>query len=323
MTPANDILSELSQDELLKIRDRIRSTKVNVLLVGGTGVGKSSTIRALFQSHGLESKATVGQTTKPETMDVSAHELDNLVIWDTPGLGDSPEKDKEHREEITKLLHKKDEVSGQPLIDLIFLILDASSRDFSSAFTLIKDVVLPNLHDNDRDRLLVGINQADHALKGHYWNQEESRPELKLVERLDELVQTVKDRIKDDTGLDVEPIYYSAGCIIDGEMLSRPYNLQKLLSFILDRLPKKKRAAIALYINEDKENFRSNDGKEDYQEKVEESVFSSFMEYVKEVATDLGKHLGKHLKDIVTDPDNIKAVTTAIIGAITIWLKKK
>lgn len=318
MNQDTDKLKNFSQDQLREIRDRLRKTKINVLLVGGTGVGKSSTIHSLFQTHGQESKATIGQSTKPETMDVSDHELGNLIIWDTPGLGDSPEKDEEHQKKIIDLLNSKDD-NGQPLIDLVFLALDAGSRDFSSAFTLIKDVILPNLHHDDRDRILVGLNQADQAMKGHYWNKAENKPETKLTERLDELVQTVKDRIKADTDLDVEPIYYSAGCLIDGQVLSRPYNLQKLLSFIMDKLPKKKRAAIAQHINTDEENFRSNDSKENYQEKVEKSILDSLMTHVREIAAEIGSHL----KSVITDPENIKTATTFIATSLIAFFKKK
>lgn len=295
-----------------KILARIRATKINVLLIGGTGVGKSSTISALFKDYGngRETQAKVGQTSKPETMDVSAHELDNLVIWDTPGLGDSTEKDQEHQRKINDLLQKKDP-HGQPLIDLIFLVLEAGSRDFSSAYTLIKEVVLPNLHCDDRKRLLIGINQADMALKGRHWNAQENKPEPKLVERLEEQVQTVKARIKDDTGLDVEPIYYSAG-YEQGDEKQRPYNLQKLLSFILERLPEKKRASVATHINQDQANFQSNDGKEDYGQKVEESILSSIANYAKEV---LAEAYGK-AKEFVTDPQVIKAGTSLLVSSV-------
>lgn len=308
----------LSNEQLQELRNRLRSTKINVLLVGGTGVGKSSTINALFQDAGMESRAVIGQSTKPETIDIEAHELDNLVIWDTPGLGDSPVKDQEHSDKITEILHRKDS-QGKPLIDLVFLILDAGSRDFSSAFTLIKEVILPNLHEGDKDRLLIGLNQADQAMKGHYWNKEENKPDPKLVERLEETVETVRNRIKNDTGLDIEPIYYSAGCIIEDEVLSKPYNLAKILSIILARLPKKKRAAIAPHISENRENFRSNDNKENYQEKVDKSIFGSLMDWVKEVGGEIATKVGEMAKDIVTNPDNIK---TAITIAIAFFKKK-
>lgn len=310
---SNSILSDIDDPATLKkIYSRIRATKINVLLIGGTGVGKSSTINALFQGYGdgLKTPAKVGQTSNPETMDVTPYELDNLVIWDAPGLGDSTKKDQEHRRKIEDTLQKKDP-NGQPLIDLIFLVLDASSKDFSSAYTLIKDVVLPNLHKDDSKCLLIGINQADMALKGNYWNKAESQPEPKLIGRLEEQVQTVKARIKADTGLDVEPIYYSAG-YKDDDMAQRPYNLQKLLSFILERLPEKKRAAIATHINPDQTNFQSNDGKADYDKKVEGSILTSIGIYVKEVLAEVYDKA----KGFVTDPEVIKAGAALLAQAM-------
>lgn len=313
MNTSKTDFQDLSTEQLGAIRERLRSTKINVLMVGGTGVGKSSTISALFESEGLESKATIGQSTTPETLDVSAHEMENLIIWDTPGLGDSPEKDEAHKKKIIELLNRKDE-KGLPLIDLVFLVLDASSRDFSSAFTLIKEVIQPHLQDETRERLLIGLNQADQAMKGHYWSKEENKPEEKLITRLEEQCATVRERIKSDTSIIIEPIYYSAGCILEGEILSRPYNLQKLLSFIMDRLPKKKRAVIAQHINQDQENFRANDDKEDYQEKIEESILDSLAGWLKEVTTELGGSM----KKIITDPENLKIaasfVATTLIG---------
>tara|TARA_B100000614_G_scaffold229792_1_gene222461 strand:+ start:11142 stop:12098 length:957 start_codon:yes stop_codon:yes gene_type:complete len=300
-------LNDLDLNDLRQIRKHISQTKVNVLLVGGSGVGKSSTINALFQRHGLESNAKIGQGTEPETKEISHHEIDNLVIWDTPGLGDSTQKDEEHQKKIVDLLHKKDD-EGQPLIDLIFLILDASSRDFSSAFALIRETLLPNLHHDDRNRILIGLNQADLAMKGHFWNHENNKPEDELVARLEDLVDTVRFRIKADTGLEVDPIYYSAGCTIDNKVLSNPYNLQKLLSFIMERLPNKKRAAIALHINKDEDNFRDNDNKEDYQEKINKSLLDSFLAFIRETTSDIAVRI----REIVTDPDNIKSATLAI-----------
>ena len=270
------IFDNLTTEQLQELKKRLGDTKINVLLVGGTGVGKSSTINALFQNEGKnENSAPVGDSTRPETMDIKHYEInDNLIIWDSPGLGDSPEKDEAHKKKIAEILRRKDD-HGQPLIDLVFLILDASTRDFSSAYTLIEGVIIPNLHNDDHDRLLIGLNQADHAMKGYAWNKAENCPEEKLVKHLDELATTVKERIKKGTNLDIEPVYYSAGCVIDGERHSQPYNLTKLLSFILAHLPKKKRAVIAEHINDDKTNFRYNDGKQDYDKIVEESVASS------------------------------------------------
>lgn len=320
MTTGNNI-HNLSTAQLQKLKDKLKAVKINVLLVGGTGVGKSSTINALFQDAGLDSKAIIGQLGKPETMDISAHELGNLVIWDSPGLGDSPEKDVKHREKIVEALHWKDD-QDKPLIDLVFLVLDAGSRDFGSAYTLIKEVIVPNLGGHDHDRLLVTLNQADNAMKGHGWIRGENRPDEELVEWLEQQVVTVKERIKADTGLDIEPVYYSAGCTINGKRRSEPYNLNKLLSFILDHLPKKKRAVIALHINEDTDNFRINDDKEDYQAKVDKSIFASLSAWVQDVVGQAADTAGEMIKKVVTDPDNIKWAATTAISLIASLFKK-
>ncbi|MGV8961379.1 MAG: GTPase family protein [Stenotrophomonas sp.] len=314
-------IQDLNTSQLRELKDKLKAVKINVLLVGGTGVGKSSTINALFQDAGLDGKAMIGQSGKPETMDIIAYELENLVIWDSPGLGDSPEKDIKHREKIAEALHWKDDQS-KPLIDLVFLILDAGSRDFSSAYTLIKEVIAPNLGDHDQDRLLVTLNQADNAMKGYGWINDENRPDEELVEWLEQQVVTVKERIKSDTGLDIEPVYYSAGCTINGKRRSEPYNLNKLLSFILDHLPNKKRAVIAMHINEDANNFRINDDKEDYQAKVDKSIFASLSEWVRDIVGDVAGTAGGMIKKVVTDPDNIKWAASTAINLIANLFKK-
>lgn len=53
------------------------------MITGATGSGKSSTINALFNTE----VAKVGVGVDPETMDITKYDLDNLVLWDSPGLG--------------------------------------------------------------------------------------------------------------------------------------------------------------------------------------------------------------------------------------------
>mgnify|MGYP001427728678 FL=1 len=76
----------------------------------------------------------------------------------------------------------------------------------------------------------------------------------------------------------------------------------------MERLPNKKRAAIALHINKDEDNFRDNDNKEDYQEKINKSLLDSFLAFIRETTSDIAVRI----REIVTDPDNIKSATLAI-----------
>lgn len=76
--------AEISDAEKTKKLSRllkIRGKKVNIMLTGATGSGKSSTINALFNME----VAKVGVGVDPETDCIAKYELDNLTIWDTPG----------------------------------------------------------------------------------------------------------------------------------------------------------------------------------------------------------------------------------------------
>ena len=68
---------------------------------------------------------------------------------------------------------------------------------------------------------------------------QKNAPTPKLAEFLDEKVASVQKRIKDSTGVDIEPIYYCAG-YKDGDKAQKPYNLSKLLYFIVSNTKKRK-----------------------------------------------------------------------------------
>lgn len=73
----DDIQSHIRRNELL--------VPLDILLVGATGTGKSSTLNALFNS----TVAKVGEGVDPETQNISAHSLhDYLRFHDSAGLGD-------------------------------------------------------------------------------------------------------------------------------------------------------------------------------------------------------------------------------------------
>ena len=206
-------MDEKVREKLLGNLLKLKKQKINLMVTGATGCGKSSTINALF---GME-VARIGTSADTETMEIEKYELDNLVIWDTPGLGDGKEIDNKHSKKMIDKLYEKDE-NGNLLIDLVLVILDSGSRDLGTAYELINNVIIPNLGENKKNRILVAINQADVAMKGKYWNEQENRPESILKEFLNNKVISVKRRIKEATGIEVKPIYYSAGYKEEGEL---------------------------------------------------------------------------------------------------------
>jgi len=205
---------------------------LDVLLVGGTGTGKSSTINALFG----KPVAGVGDGVDPYTQNVDAFSLhDYFRIHDSAGLGDGKVADLMHAENIRKALTKKtvtDRKSREYLfMDMVLVLLDAGSRDLGTAFHLLESVVLQHI---EPQRVVVAINQADMAMKGRCWSHDTKQPQQELLEFLEDQAISVKSRIKNSTGLIItKPIHFSA---LYG------WQVDKLLEHIIDHMPKQRRA---------------------------------------------------------------------------------
>lgn len=273
------LLSGADDEEKQRLLARLRKlggTKTNIMLVGATGCGKSSTINALFSCNGQEDgyveAAKVGSKADPETRDIERYRIGNLILWDTPGLGDGTEIDGHHREVITELLREEDGEENA-LIDLVLVILDGSTRDMGTSYKILNEVIIPELK-GETGRILIALNQADIAMKtGRHWDYEKNEPDETLQAFLEEKVKSIKRRIRGDAGLDVEPVYYCAGYEEASGDIVRPYNLSKLLYYILSALPAEKRAAVFGGINTDGEQYEHNDDGMDYSEGVKESLY--------------------------------------------------
>ena len=243
------------------------------MITGATGSGKSSTINAMFDME----VAKVGVGVDPETMDIEKYELDNLVLWDTPSLGDGKEADNRHARNIIQKLLETDK-NGNPLIDLVLVILDGGSRDLGISYELINNVIIPNLGEEKDKRILVAINQADMAMKGRNWDFEKNEPNEQLIAFLDEKAASVKKRVYEATGVMIEPIYYSAGYKEEGGIQSKPYNLSKLLYYIVNGIPSEKRLPFIEEINDDPNMWDNDDGLKDYGEETRRSIMESVVE---------------------------------------------
>lgn len=269
---------EISEEERVKIlkdfdiEKILKKQKLNILIVGGTGVGKSSTINALFD----EEKASVGRGSTPETMDVCLHDFGNFVIYDSPGLGDSPEKDELHKQKIRSILLEKNE-HNEALIDLVLVIIDGRTRDLSSFGNLI-EVIKPLLED--KRQILVAINKCDQVGNDPTaFDYQLNQPSEYLLCELKECVKAVQSRVA-EYGVDADIVYYSAGLTRMDGTRQRPYNLSKLLYHILKNTPKKKRFIYIQHQAKKQENFQSNEaGGRNYNQEnfneAKESVFEN------------------------------------------------
>ena len=96
-------IPDSEKNKLMKNFLQLKEQKINLMITGATGCGKSSTINALFNTE----VAKVGVGVDPETMDIRKYELENLVLWDSPGLGDGKEADNRHAKLISYLKKMK------------------------------------------------------------------------------------------------------------------------------------------------------------------------------------------------------------------------
>lgn len=283
----NSNLSEAEKAAKLSRLIQVRSKQVNIMLVGATGSGKSSTVNAMFDMN----VAKVGVGVDPETTCISKFVLDNLTIWDTPGLGDGVERDKVITRDIIKKLNELDE-DGKPVIDLVVVIMDSSSKDLGTSYDLINNVLIPCLGKEAYKRIIIGLNQADIAMKGNHWNKEENKPDNVLNAFLKKKAASVRTRIKEGTGLDIEPICYCAGYSEEGKEQCKPYNLTKLLHNIIQIIPREKRLVLVDNLNTNKENWKHDDEEENYGEETEYVVIDTVFDFIEGGSELGGKVLG-------------------------------
>ena len=251
----DDAMKEALLDHLTRLKEQ----RLNIMFVGATGVGKSSTINAIFNTK----IANVGYSADPETDTIKKYEIDNMILWDTPGLGDDPAKNQRYAVMIADALRERD-TDGQFLIDEVVVLIDGSNRDMKTAYEILEKIVIPYI--GETDRVVIAINQCDMALKGRCWDHEQKRPDAQLISFLEKKTKSVQKRIEESTGVSSTPVYYSA--------LYR-YNISKLLLSMLKNMPETKRFFFADSLNQDPDVWRKNDTIEDYNAEIQQEIQGS------------------------------------------------
>lgn len=214
-------------EEFDRCTDRLGVTPLDILFAGATGAGKSTTLNALLGG----GKAVVGKGTDPETVEISHYQFgENVRIWDTPGLGDSPEKDKRHIKKLDQILSEQyGQANKFGFIDMAVVIIDGSVRDMNTAVGVIE---LLKKHLDD-DRIIIAVNQADFAMKGLHWDYAKNQPDGTLAEFLDNKALSVRRRLSESVGGKINlPVCYSA---------EYGYNITGLIDMIIEHLPEKRR----------------------------------------------------------------------------------
>jgi len=192
-----------------------------IAFIGFTGVGKTSTLNALFNA-GLETSDTIPCTQQEREIHGDYYSSymgskGNIHVWDMPGMGEDIEADKKHLETYQKVL---------PKVDVAVWTIQANDR----AMTPMQDTInklIDTIGDTFTDKLMFAINKADTIGSGETdWNIELNIPSREQKTKINQFEEYVRSKI-----LQILPrwqgdiVTYSA---------TRRYRLDKLLKAMVN-----------------------------------------------------------------------------------------
>ncbi len=145
-------------------------------------------------------------------------------------------------------------------------------HDCDSVQDNLWQLILPAL-DNNGERVLVALNQADIAMRGgNHWDYETNQPDEILEQHLQDKLRSINARIKAETGVNLCLICYCAGYKEQGRPQRRPYNLTKLLYYIVRQMSGDKRMAFVGNLNENEDYWKDDDQESDYKVQTFRSI---------------------------------------------------
>lgn len=207
---------------VMEIAKELRDIDVTpqIVLIGKTGVGKSSTLNKLFNPQPNLPVDHVEPATL-EILKLSLGERGQLIVVDSPGLGVNEESDK-------KIMSAYKEILS--VSDVAVWIIKADDR----ALGIDQSFVTQVLPEKLRNRLIVGINQVD-KIEPSEWSQKYNLPSKaqdESIKRKEEIVR----KLFQNSGIDpVAIVSYSA---------LRNYRLTRLFRTMVDACPPERVAAL-------------------------------------------------------------------------------
>lgn len=225
-----------------------RAKAPRIAIIGKSGVGKTSTINALFATR-LHVSHVIGGTVKPHEIAVDAGSVANrlkgkkikgakgdLLLYDMPGLGEDIDKDQEYKEHYAEVLAR---------CDVAVWVMAAHERVIGHDQYLIREVVSA-ANPEVIERLVIGLNQVDLMQPGHWRDDGSNTPSQTQRTSINQKVEDVTKKLtRVVPGLTAgKVIPYSA---------KRRYHLEHLFNAMLAACPNPRawvldsRASIADY----------------------------------------------------------------------------
>lgn len=184
-------LQEDQRAELLRYVQTEQQIEISrppmIAIIGPTGVGKSSTINALFKTDLPVHDAIPGTlsptklTVQPETV---FGEKGEIILYDMPGIGQDIDDDDNYKKMYTQILAQ---------CDVAVWILSANERRIKEDQEVIRDVVA-KANNDIVERLVIGMNKVDLLEPGH-WDDRINLPSKRQEETMRERITYVQMRL--------------------------------------------------------------------------------------------------------------------------------
>lgn len=197
---------------------------IKIAVIGECGVGKTSTINAIFNTTLRVSHTSAG-TKKAEFNNVFTKKGEPITIIDMPGLGEVESVSAKHWETYQTVL---------PTIDSAIWVVSAGDRALESMQSSLKAIAKFS-NDNLLERCIFGVNKSEHMYPED-WNNGANLPSVEQSKNLIGFCRTVENAIR-EVFPRLKPVitYYSA---------LKQFRLDELLEQMLLAAPENRRPAI-------------------------------------------------------------------------------
>ena len=217
-----NITKEDEQRLIETIRRELNKKPPTIGLIGVSGVGKSSTINAMFKTN-LAVSHVVACTKEFESKDLEMTmkqgagkgQRIQLRVIDAPGLGEDIKFDPNY------LKMYRDNL---PECDVILWVITARNRAIALDQLYLKEL------SEFTDRMVFGINQID-LIEPRDWNNELNLPSVEQENNLEIITKDRKEKLEDIIDRQISIIPYSA---------NSKYQLQELFTALIEACPKER-----------------------------------------------------------------------------------
>lgn len=221
--PSNQI-----DDAIKKFRKEIDDVPLpKIAIIGFTGVGKSTTLNALFNAGRPTSDIRAcTQKEAPIIGDVAKYtgSKGSIIIYDMPGLGEDLFVDQRHFEIYRQVL---------PLVDTAVWTFHTGDRAMTPMQEALKGLI-KYVGKDFQNKLMFAINKADAIAPGESeWNQQLNAPSQKQRENIKELESYIREKIRQ-----IFPNWN--GHLVTYSAKTR-FHLEQLMTAMIETMPKERR----------------------------------------------------------------------------------